>query len=265
MATRKEVTKEEMRTIQLDILDKIHDYCEKNNLRYSLSGGTLLGAVRHQGYIPWDDDIDIMMPRPDYEKFMVDFNDKHEYLVTQNFKNSKTFYYDFGKVYDNRTIIKEKDRCMTGVYVDIFPIDGMPDSQEETIELRNKCVAIIEELKKTTQFYKFTDGHFLRLKYLLKLLIYPPRDKSIKKYYEQIEAYPFGQKKYSGVILGQYGLREKLPSDLYTSYVDLTFEGKQRKAICGYATYLSGLYGDYMQLPPVEKRKSAHIGHAFWK
>lgn len=265
MGNKRKVTREEMREIQLHILEIIHEYCINNGLNYSLSGGTLLGAVRHKGFIPWDDDIDIMMPRPDYERFMASFNGKYENLTAQHFGNSKTFYYDFGKVYDNRTILKERNRCLTGVYIDIFPIDGMPDSQEETIELRNKCVSIIEELKKTTQYYKFNDGHFLRLKYLLKLLIYPPRDKSIKKYYEQIEAYPFGQKKYSGVILGQYGMKEKLPSDLYTSYVELSFEGKQRKAICGYATYLSSLYGDYMQLPPVEKRKSAHIGHAFWK
>ncbi len=265
MVTRKEVTKEEMRTIQLDILDKIHDYCEKNHLRYSLCGGTLLGAVRHQGYIPWDDDIDIMMPRPDYEKFMVEFNDKHEYLVTQNFKNSKTFYYDFGKVYDNRTIIKEKDRCLTGVYVDIFPIDGMPDSQEETSEIITKCISIIEDLKKTTQYYKFNNGHFLRVKYLLKLLICPSRKKTIERYYELINKYPFGGKKYSGVLMGQYGLKEKLPSKLYSSYTNLMFEGKSYRVMGGYTSYLSSLYGDYMQLPPIEKRKSMHIGKAYWK
>lgn len=265
MKNRREVTLEEMRTIQLDILDKIHDYCEKNNLRYSLSGGTLLGAVRHQGYIPWDDDIDIMMPRPDYEKFFANFNGRYKDLTAQYYRNSKTIFFGFGKVYNVNTVLVEKDMCKTGVYVDVFPIDGMPDIIEETLFYREKYVKFSEALKKTTQFYKINGGFSNRLKYYIKRLVYPSRSKTIKQYDLLIDKYKYGETEFSGVVMGQYGLRERLKSTVFEDYIELSFEGKMRKCILKYDDYLTSLYGNYMELPPEEKRKSSHTGHAYWK
>ncbi len=264
MKNRREVTLEEMRTIQLDILDKIHDYCEKNNLRYSLCGGTLLGAVRHQGYIPWDDDIDIMMPRPDYEKFFADFNGAYSDINAQYYRNSKTIFFTFGKVYNNKTLLIEKDLCRTGVFVDVFPIDGMPDTIEETLAFRDLTTSFVESLKKTSQYYKIKKGRLLRLKYYLKILRYPARSKTIQWYDNLLKELKFNEKEYAGVIYGIYGLKERLKCDVFKSYIELPFEGKKRKCIKQYDEYLSSLYGNYMELPPVEKRQRHHLNEVYW-
>ena len=98
MSNKREVTLDEMRTIQLDILNKIQEFCIKNNIRYSLCGGTLLGAVRHKGYIPWDDDVDIFMPRPDYERFFASFNGSYDNIVAQCYLNDNAILFYYGKV-----------------------------------------------------------------------------------------------------------------------------------------------------------------------
>lgn len=265
MKNRREVTLEEMRTIQLDILDKIHDYCEKNNLRYSLSGGTLLGAVRHQGYIPWDDDIDIMMPRPDYEKFFANFNGAYKDLTAQYYKNDKTISYVFGKVYNNKTELIEDNLDRTGVFVDVFPIDGMPDTIEDTLSFRKKTLLFLEALKKTVQYFKFRKGPLLKLKYYIKILYYPPRQKTILEYDKLLRTIPFDEKEYAGVIYGQYGIKERLKCEVFKSYIDLPFEGKKRKCIKHYDEYLSSLYGNYMELPPESERVRHHLHKSYWK
>lgn len=94
---------EEQKQIQLNILIKVDQFCRENNLRYSLGGGTLLGAVRHKGFIPWDDDIDIMMPRPDYDKFVRSFNGYDEDLTCEAYELNKKHRYICGKVYNNKT------------------------------------------------------------------------------------------------------------------------------------------------------------------
>ena len=97
----------EIRAIQLDIMQDIHDFCEQNSIRYFLCAGTLIGAIRHNGYIPWDDDIDIMMPRPDYDRFMDIYNSKGGYYKFIDHKINNKYALPFGKVYDDRTILDE--------------------------------------------------------------------------------------------------------------------------------------------------------------
>ena len=226
---KREVTLDEMRVIQLDILDKIHDYCEKHNLRYSLSGGSLLGAVRHKGFIPWDDDIDIMMPRPDYEKFFANFNGTHGELTAQYYRNDKSYFFFMGKVYNNHTIMIEEGPCSskTGVYVDVFPIDGLPETQDEMEKYRDTFFELREELKKTNQYYKINNSLLSRIKYYIKVIVYPSRIKTIEKFDKIIEKYKYGECEYAGVAMGQYGLKEWLKYDLFREYVELTFEKKK--------------------------------------
>ena len=122
----KEMTHKEVKQLQLDILSSVHDFCDSNGLRYSLAGGTLLGAVRHKGFIPWDDDIDILMPRPDYELFIQKYQKEHH--VVQNYITDKGYFFLFTKIYDDRTTIIE-DRTKTGVCIDVFPVDGLPNKE----------------------------------------------------------------------------------------------------------------------------------------
>ena len=126
------ITSEELKAIQLDLLQKTADFCKENGIRYYLCGGTLLGAIRHKGYIPWDDDIDISMPRPDYDRFISMFNKPENDYQVIDMSNNKKYGLPFAKVHDTRTFVDElqytKDQF--GVYIDIFPIDGVGEDEQ---------------------------------------------------------------------------------------------------------------------------------------
>ena len=121
----------EAKKMMLDILKTVAKFCDENNLRYFIFYGTYLGALRHKGYIPWDDDIDIAMPRPDYEKFMEIFH--AENLAVWTWRKDNKYLLPFAKVYDTRTEVHENaDFGETfGVNIDIFPLDGLPKKQSQ--------------------------------------------------------------------------------------------------------------------------------------
>nr|MBD5376419.1 LicD family protein [Bacteroides sp.] len=104
--TERLLTIKEVRELQMQIMDDIHNYCSAHNLHYTLTSGTMIGAMRHKGYIPWDDDIDIMMPRPDYEYFMDNYKPGKEYLAAVDHRVDKNYISSFAKVYDTRTFTK---------------------------------------------------------------------------------------------------------------------------------------------------------------
>ena len=128
----KEIGLEELKCIQLDLLQKTAEFCENNGIRYFLCGGTLIGAIRHHGYIPWDDDIDISMPRPDYDKFIKIFNKPENYYQVIDMSNNSKYGFPFAKVHDTRTLVNELQysRDSFGVYIDIFPIDGVGEDKQ---------------------------------------------------------------------------------------------------------------------------------------
>ena len=130
---KKTINVEELKQVQLDILKFVDEYCKKNNLKYYLAYGTLLGAVRHKGYIPWDDDIDLLMFREDYEKFVTSFKDER-YKVFATEVNAK-YPYPFAKVGDTTTYFEEeiKDVMDTGVNIDIFPLDYLPEDKVKSV------------------------------------------------------------------------------------------------------------------------------------
>ncbi len=138
----KEITLEEMKGIELNILKQIHELCISQGFRYFLIGGTLLGAVRHKGFIPWDDDIDIGMPRSDYERF-IEYCSSNEvpFKLVCN-KTDPNYGYLFAKAVDRNTVLIEenanKDGAELGIYVDIFPIDGLGNTFDEAINSLNK-------------------------------------------------------------------------------------------------------------------------------
>lgn len=252
-----------MRNIQLDILDKIHHFCEEKNIRYSLGGGTLLGAIRHKGYIPWDDDVDIMMPRPDYELFLRSFENKYKHLELQHYKNSTACMKTFAKVFDNRTVLVEKfQKC--GIYVDVFPVDGLPAECELP-----KFIKGIEErsywLYRSTNMLAFDHNILHAVKFLIKKIIDPSRKKIVTQFEDFITQYPFDSSPFAGAIVGRYVEKEHMDAEVFKSYVDLPFENRLYKGIENYDAYLRKHYGDYMQLPPKEKQVSNHEYSAWWK
>ncbi len=138
----KEIPADTMRSMQLEMLKYIDEICTSNNLRYYAAYGTLLGTIRHNGFIPWDDDIDLYMPRSEYEKFSELLQNDSAYYKTISIEENEDYFHPFAKVYDSKTTIIENGiptKYDMGVYIDIFIIDGLPDNQRTAIKHYKKC------------------------------------------------------------------------------------------------------------------------------
>lgn len=270
----KEISLGELKKIELDILTEIDKICKEQNIRYSLCGGTLLGAVRHGGFIPWDDDIDIFMPRPDYNRF-IDYCIKNPttFALICN-KTDKRYGYLFAKAMAKNTVIREENNnpknIDMGVYVDIFPIDGLAGTFKKAEKKFAKSSFKRELLvasnwkkffrSKTRKWYvepiRFAFFILSRFVNQSKLIL------SIEKLYpEEL----FEKAEFSACICGSYRSNEIAKKEIYTQYLDIEFEGKTFKGLKNYDKYLSNIYGDYMQLPPKEKQVSHHTFEAYYK
>ena len=260
----KEITIEESKKIQLMILDSIDLFCKSNNLRYSLAYGTLLGAVRHHGFIPWDDDIDIMMPRPDYDKFLKLF--KQENLKVQYYGNDKTCPMAFAKVIDNRTlVVQPKNLFRTGIWVDVFPIDGYPndDGGRYFKEISQKVHSITKS-RSLLRAEFFKPIHVLA--FIVKHILDPrPRRNIIKDYESLVYSHDFENSDFLGCSCCMDGYNEIMPSDVFKKYIVLPFEGKEYSGIKVYVLFRKKMYGDYMSLPPIEEQVGHHDYKMYWK
>jgi lipopolysaccharide cholinephosphotransferase len=273
----KEMSLDEIKSCSIGILDFIDTVCKKNQLNYYLCGGTLLGAVRHNGFIPWDDDIDIVMPRNDYERLFEVWPANEQFAVLCH-KNTHNFPYAYGKVIDNRTVKIEPIRksCqLIGVDVDIFPIDVLPDNDDEASFFFKEIAKKQEQL--SLQLSPYCKSHTLirtiakniRLFFLRssELVGITSVDKITKQFDELAQKYNQKETNFCGITtISHYGIREKNPNTNYNSAVYVTFENKQYPAPCGYVDILTRLYGkEHMQLPPVEQRQTHHSYKAYWK
>jgi len=265
---RKIETREELRQVQLGILDYIDAFCKKNGLQYYLCAGTLIGAVRHKGYIPWDDDIDIMMLRSDYEKLYELFNrDNDSEYELYSYRNRDDYFYPFMKVVNTRTSTKLYLSKNAGVDIDIFPIDDMPDDEKKINRLRARS-------KRLRRFIRFKasaiDGKktFRRfVKSVLKICVPISSKQLARKMDKNASQYnndPSSKSK--ATMAWSAGFSESvMPNEVYQSVTYLPFEGRMCPAPSGWDTYLSMVFGDYMQLPPEDKRGGHDAFTYYWK
>lgn len=255
-----------------DILRAFVEICNEHGLHYFCVGGTAIGAVRHGGMIPWDDDIDVCMPRPDYERFVEVFNamDSPDYELVTPYSQDN-YPLPSMKLCNKKTTLMEDEHtpCVTGLYIDILPVDGTSDDRKEALRLfhhyhkiKNRLSAISKRFSLQEQFallahpkewgqfcYKII-GFFFRKSYrrhLLKEL----RAISMK--------YPFDTARNVLVYSGSYGDKEVYPKEWITGSPQFfSFEGIPVALPHDYDAYLRNLFGDYMQLPPMEKRQAKH-------
>ena len=256
----------QIKAIQTDILIEIHAFCKSADIRYSLAYGSLIGAVRHKGYIPWDDDIDLIMPRHDFDRFLQSFHSEKNEVI--DLSKSNVCVETFAKVCRKNTLMTDLElgRTIWGVNVDIFPIDGAPSPG-----LEDHYAAMCrkrEWISRLCPFYKVVGKNKLRwfAKYCLKRLRYPHRGNcaDIKSdINDELRAFRFEESSLAGAYFGDDDIREFMPRNWFETYTELEFEGKSYSVIAHYDEYLRRLYGDYMQLPPEEQRVTRHNYESF--
>lgn len=267
----KELTVEDIKKISIEILRDVHNFCVENNLRYSLAYGTLLGAVRHHGFIPWDDDIDIMMPRPDYDKFIHSYKSKNSFAVfSPELKNS---YIAFARVSEVvKTYVHAEANWAPkegGIWIDIFPIDGLEEDyntiQDKTAELKDFNGMVYERRTWLT----VNNNLLIKIKQIKHRLFDFLNGKSIWTLLDRMEVLrkEMGYKSHKrGIYDIVYKKTAVFSADIFDHYTTLTFEDNNYMVIEAYDTYLKQVYGDYMKLPPVEERVLRHSTHKYyWK
>ncbi len=262
---REIVELDELKNIELSIMKKVHLFCVEQNITYYLSYGTLLGAVRHKGFIPWDDDIDIQMTRPDYEKFLNLFPAyaKQNGLMVVNHTTKPYYGRNFSKIIDCDTVLIEpqyKTDDPIGVFVDIWPLDGLPDNKvkryfydKRAVLLSKLILASSMKKDKSLSFFKraaiFFAGMFNPHKLVLKL------ERMAKKY-------PVERSKFIKCYLAGSFIFSR---DEYKEKILLPFEDTEFFAPAEYDSILKKEYGNYMQLPPLEERVPHHIINTYYK
>lgn len=262
----KKIDLKEIHSIELDIIKDIDRVCRSNNIKYTIIGGTLIGAIRHKGFIPWDDDIDIAIPREDYKKF-IDIYSKQKDAQFSIFENciNEDYYYPFIKISDNRTTLKEnnyKEIKGLGVNLDVFPIDRVNSKD------------IQKKLKKISFNHKGLSRCFVNqkestkniLKRLLKQIIFFKDYNYYLKNIERLSQIDNDDKTcdLAGVLVNGTGEKDLFPIEIFDNYIDLKFENLELMAVKDYEVFLRHRFGDYMKLPPKEQQV-AHLNESYWK
>ena len=273
MCAQKEMTLREVQEFSLEILKEVHDFCVENKIRYSLAYGTLIGAVRHKGFIPWDDDIDIMMPRPDYEKFCKTFSSSR-YKVLSSY--SPESYLSFSRVYDDeRTTAKTSivwAKVPAGLWIDIFPVDGAEDDRKKLGRRYAKAhtywsIVFYSRGAKSrmTRGFRLKDNVKILAKKVLFLNgIFLSHFKN--KQEKLIQQYKFEEcAKWSQLSCPDNKNAEHSSIGDFSDFELVPFEKYQFCIIKNYDAILKMTYGDYMTLPPENERvpKQSHI-HFHW-
>lgn len=260
-----ETQKEQLKYMLLEMLAWFHEFCQTHQLCYYILGGTMLGAVRHQGFIPWDDDIDLGMPRADYLRLrqIMEKQSQGRYILETPDSELPDYFYPGSKLYDTRTTLVEHNRYQIkrGIFLDIFPLDGIGDTREEAWKrfepIRRKRNLL---LTLTTGIRQGRSD----LKNLAVLLMRAMPDWVIskKKLLHSLDrtcaSWDFDCCQWVGNLVGNWMERELMPRSVLGEPTLYRFEGLWVYGPEQYDAYLTALYGDWRQLPPVEKRVSHH-------
>lgn len=259
------ITLQQVKEIETDILREFVKFCEENNLRYFLAGGTLIGAVRHQGFVPWDDDLDVSMPRPDYERFHELCQGKlGKYEVRSIYYTPDIHCRPFIRVVEPNYVTRVKvDQVFLPPWLDVHALDGLPTDEEESLKHFKKA-----------SYYKKRSNYARSPIYLTKNVLkkiakyvyfFPYRMRGANYYAEKLlelaAKYDFENSEYIAAFVAGYGKKERMPKYYFTDGErKLRFEGIEASVPPHYDKVLTHMYGNYMKLPPVKKRVSHIVG-----
>lgn len=246
---------------ETEIMEEITRICRLKKLTYFLIGGTLLGAVRHKGFIPWDDDLDIAMPREDFEIFINECRENLKPKFELDYINTNNKYWlPFAKVRNRNTIyqenIQKKNNQKMGMWVDIFPLDYTNDCEGKSLQKREKHIKKLKGILYLKNLREITpEDNFIKRVGISVLQIIPNRflHYLINKL---MKGKGNNKNKYFVNFGSQYGIKKQTHlKDKYFPAIDVEFEGKMYKAPRDYDYVLTKIYGkNYMELPPIEKR-----------
>lgn len=270
MGEIKQLTGEEFRKMQLLELDMLKEFdrvCRENDIKYTIFGGTMLGAVRHKGYIPWDDDADIAMLREEYEKFRaVAFQMNPQICYFQDNENDKEYRWGYGKLRRTGTkfvrVGQEHLKCKTGVFVDVFPMDDIPKCLAGQMINNFVCFCLRKTL--WSEVGKYDKSNSIFVQKLYGLLSEIPTEKifaAVKKISRRSNNNsenlvrtllfpPTGTLYKKNPIKKRYGM----PKSVFLDLAEYDFEGIKLFGTKDYDDILKYIYGDYMELPPEDKR-----------
>ena len=271
----KAIELEELKQIELEILKYLDEVCRRNGIRYSLDYGTLLGAVRHKGFIPWDDDVDVLLLRPEYEKLVSILEKEDKYLLLK--PETKDYWLPFAKLIDRRTYMVMHNRHEIkipdlGVYIDIFPVDGCPRGREEQAAFQKKLMRELLDIRTSFGCSYYNTG--TPWKNVVKCILYfpvflyyrlsVPPEKRKEKLLKDMQTYPVESSDEAAFLFFGYGT-EVMPKSWFFDVEDMDFEGCRFMAMRRYDEYLTAIYGDYMTPPPPEERVTEHQYSAYYK
>ena len=255
-----ELQAKELQSRLLSMMKQFHNICVDNNLRYYIIGGTCIGARRHKGFIPWDDDVDVGMPREDYEKLCKLSRDAFpENLELRFYRNTPKSPFHFIKLVDNTTTLIERAYLdyVEGVYIDVFPLDGVKDYNKKFTE-KIRCKYIWFE--KVMIFYHCMTEN--RTNILKKVLIRISKSRSLEKMHETIERhmrkYSFDGSDTVANFFGAWKEKEIYPKAYLGNPTLYEFEDTKLYGPERIDEYLTHVYGDFMKLPPKEKQVFKH-------
>lgn len=262
----KEISLEEAKQIQINILKNIDSFCRTNGLHYSMAGGSMIGTVRHKGFIPWDDDIDLMMLRPDYERFLKEYKDNYYRLMGCD--RDKFWPWTYSSVVDPDTeIIYETGRkSIRGIWVTICPVDNVPTEQKD-IDKIMRCIHYNDMFIRLKRSYWTGNTKFIYnlAKFVARLILSPFPVSYFAKKEDKVFKTTQNTGKLGSPCVWSLQSPFSYQKNLFDGFVDMEFENMKCMAISGYDKYLRAEFGDYMQLPPEEERVPKHGYKAYWK
>jgi lipopolysaccharide cholinephosphotransferase len=270
-AGRDPIPLESVKRIELDILEVFDAFCKAHSLPYFLLYGTLIGAVRHKGFIPWDDDIDVGMLRPDYERFAALFPKLHAgpYAIASGATNP-SYPLNFLKVHDPRTVTFEPGRrySYSGVFIDVFPLDAVPAD----LKKRQRIARLMEVLKKVkAEKCGFLQRHPSRLKafsialrYVLLKLVPMSVPRALAEAVIRLSARQSDGNWVGAITTPDRILDEFFPRSWFDSVTYVPFEHLRLPTLASYDAHLTAIYGDYMTPPPPDQRALRH-GTSYFK
>jgi len=250
-----------LQDIELEILQEIVRICEDQKLTYFLVGGTLLGAIRHKGFIPWDDDLDIAMPRNDYENFLKLCQTKlsPKYYLHCN-QTDPDYWLPFAKVRKNGTIFEENPltsiNSHKGIYVDIFPLDNANKQKSIIQDVQAKITKRLSSLVIHKRGLNVAEPRRWRLTNILLKILRTTKLQTLTKLQTKVMSYNnnYGSEYYVNLGSNYNYIKQTIPKNIYHPPIKVEFKGTLYNVPHDWAYVLKRIYGDYMKIPPAEKR-----------